>query len=217
MGLSADSDPQEQQMLRQAGQGDSRRLEAVLASYRGRLKRMVKLRLDPRVQGRMDPSDVVQEAYLEVSRKLADYLRDPKLPFFLWLRLLTAQKLALVHRQHLGVQARDAGREVSLYREAFPAASSAALAAQLMGKLTTPSQAAVKAELKLRIQEALNSMHELDREVLTLRHFEQLSNAETALVLGLKATAAANRYVRALERLRGVLASLPGGSGGLRS
>jgi RNA polymerase sigma-70 factor (ECF subfamily) len=185
----------------------------VLASYRGRLKRMVKLRLDPRVQRRIDPSDVVQEAYLEVSRKLADYLRDPKLPFFLWLRLLTAQKLALAHRQHLGVQARDAGREVSLYRDAFPAASSAALAAQLLGKFTTPSQAAVRAELKLRIQEALNSMDEMDREVLTLRHFEQLSNAETALVLGIKPTAAANRYVRALERLRGILASLPGGLG----
>jgi RNA polymerase sigma-70 factor (ECF subfamily) len=102
---------------------------------------------------------------------------------------------------------------VSLYRGALPAASSAALAARLMGKLTTPSQAAVKAELKLRIQEALNSMDALDREVLTLRHFEQLSNAETALVLGIKETAAANRYVRALERLRCILQSMPGGPG----
>ena len=167
------------------------------------------------MQGRVDPSDVVQEAYLEICRRLADYLRDPRLPFFLWLRLTTGQQLALAHRRHLGVQARDAGREVSLYRGLLPEASSAALAAHLMGKLTTPSQAAVKAELKLRIQEVLNSMDTLDREVLTLRHFEQLTNAETALVLGIRETAAANRYVRALERLRGVLMNMPGGLGEL--
>ena len=136
----------------------------------------------------------------------------PEAAIFFWLRLLTGQKLALAHRQHLGVQARAAGREVSLYRGALPEASSAALAAQLPGKLTTPSQAAVKAELKIRIQEALNNMDAIDREVLTLRHFEQLSNAETALVLGIKEPAACNRYVRALERLRGILASLPGGT-----
>jgi RNA polymerase sigma-70 factor (ECF subfamily) len=204
--------PDERELLRRAEAGDAESVRELFTRYRGRLKRMVRLRLDPRVQGRVDPSDVVQEAYLEVCRKLADYLRDPKLPFFLWLRLTTGQQLALTHRRHLGVQARDAGREVSLYRGALPGASSAALAAQLMGRLTTPSQA-VKAELKLRIQEALNGMDALDREVLTLRHFEQLSNAETALVLGVKETAAANRYVRALERLRGVLTSLPGGLG----
>jgi RNA polymerase sigma-70 factor (ECF subfamily) len=164
------------------------------------------------VQGRVDPSDVIQEAYLEVASKLDDYLRDPTLPFFLWLRLLTGQKLVLAHRQHLGVQARDAAREVSLYRGALPEASSAALAAQLLGKLTSPSVAAVRAELKLRVQEALNSMDPIDREVLSLRHFEQLSNAEAARVLGLSDTAACNRYVRALERLRGILTALPGGS-----
>ncbi len=208
-------DPRELEQLRQAGQGNEQSLGDLFARYRGRLRRMVKLRLDPRVQGRVDPSDVVQEAYLEVCKRLADYLRDPALPFFLWLRLMTGQKLTLAHRQHLGVQARDAGREVSLFRGALPAASSAALAAQLLGKLTTPSQAAMKAELKIRLQEALNSMDAMDREVLTLRHFEQLSNAETALVLGLKETAACNRYVRALERLRGILGAMPGGLGGL--
>ena len=104
-------------------------------------------------------------------------------------------------------------REISLFRGAYPEASSAALAAQLIGKLTTPSQAAVKAELKIRIQEALNSMDAVDREVLTLRHFEQLSNAETAQVLDIKETTACNRYVRALERLRGILGATPGSTG----
>ena len=204
MGPSVESDPEERALLSGASQGDSGCLAALFTRYRDRLKRMVGLRLDARVQGRVDPSDVVQEAYVEVVKKLADYLRAPSLPFFLWVRLLTAQKLALAHRQHLGVKARDAGREIALYR-GYPAASSAALAARLLGKLTTPSQAAVKAELKIRIQQALNAMEAVDREILTLRHFEQLSNSETALVLGIKEPAACNRYFRALERLRSVL------------
>jgi RNA polymerase sigma-70 factor (ECF subfamily) len=143
------------ELIQRAGQGDTKGLEALLQRYRTRLRRMIKLRLDRRLQGRVDPSDVIQETYLAVSEKLAEYLRDPSMPFFLWLRLMTGQKLALVHRQHLGVQARDAGREVSLYRGALPAASSAALAAQLIGRQTSPSQAAAKAELKIRLQEAL--------------------------------------------------------------
>ncbi len=203
----------EQALLQLAGQGDEQALQQLFTRYRSRLRRMVKLRLDPRVQGRVDPSDVIQEAYLDVARQLTEYLEDPKLPFFLWLRLQTGQKLALTHRQHLGVQARDAGREVSLFRGALPEASSAALAAQLMGKLTTPSKAAVKAELRIRLQEALNSMDQIDREVLTLRHFEQLTNSETAQALGIKDTAAANRYIRALERLRAILHTIPGFSG----
>jgi RNA polymerase sigma-70 factor, ECF subfamily len=210
MEVSSEPDSSDLGLLRQAQAGDSRALEQVLTRYRGRLKRMVKLRLDPRVQGRVDPSDVVQEAYLEASQKLGDYLVEPKIPFFLWLRLVTGQKLALEHRKHLGVQARNAAREVSLHHGAYPAASSAALAAQLLGRISTPSQKAMRADLRVRVQEALNRMGPLDREVLALRHFEQLSNAETALVLGIKETAACNRYVRALERLRVILGRLPG-------
>ena len=210
MEVSSDPDSSDLGLLRRAQAGDSRALEQVLTQYRGRLKRMVKLRLDPRVQGRIDPSDVVQEAYLEASQKLGAYLVEPKIPFFLWLRLVTGQKLALEHRKHLGVQARNAAREVSLHHGAYPAASSAALAAQLLGRISTPSQQAARADLRVRVQEALNRMEPLDREVLALRHFEQLSNAETALVLGIKETAACNRYVRALERLRLILGRVPG-------
>jgi RNA polymerase sigma-70 factor (ECF subfamily) len=193
------------ELVRRASAGDAECIGDLFARYRERLKRMVRLRLDPRVQGRVDPSDVVQEAFLAACKKLPDYLHEPHLPFFLWLRLETGQNLALVHRQHLGVQARDAGREISLYRGALPEASTAALAAQLIGKLTSPTQAARKAELKIQIQDALNRMDAMDREVLTLRHFEQLSNAETALVLGIKENTACNRYVRALGRLRAIL------------
>jgi RNA polymerase sigma-70 factor (ECF subfamily) len=201
------------ELLRRAGQGDAEALGELLARYRDRLQRMVRLRLDRRLQGRIDPSDVLQEAYLAASERFADYARDPDMPFFLWLRFLTAQQLLVLHRRHLGTKGRDAGREVSLYRGALPEASSAALAAQLVGHRTTPSQAAARAEMQVRLQEALNRMDPTDREVLALRHFEQLTNAETARELGLRESAASMRYARALLRLKDILAQLPGGLG----
>jgi RNA polymerase sigma-70 factor (ECF subfamily) len=174
---------------------------------------MVRLRLNRHLQGRVDPSDVLQEAFLEVCKGFAAYARAPTLPFFLWLRHITGQKLIAVHRRHLGAQMRDADRELSLYRGALPQASSVSLAAQLLGRFTSPSHAAVRAELQIKVQEALNSMDPLDREVLALRHFEMLSNAETAQVLGIKKSAASNRYVRALERLKDILSPLTDGAG----
>jgi RNA polymerase sigma-70 factor (ECF subfamily) len=132
-------------LLRQLARGDPQEWGALLQRHRDRLRRMVALRLDRRLQGRLDPSDVLQEAFLEASARLPDYLRQPALPFFLWLRLLTGQKMAELHRHHLGAQMRDAAREISLYRGALPGASSAALAAQLLGHDTRPSEAAVRA------------------------------------------------------------------------
>jgi RNA polymerase sigma-70 factor (ECF subfamily) len=193
---------QDADLLRQAVAGDERAVGDLFARHRDRLRAMVRLRLNRRLHGRVDPSDVLQEAFLEVGKHFGDYARDPQLPFFLWLRYITGQKLIDAHRRHLGAQARDAGREVTLYRGALPQASSASLAAQLMGRFTSPSRAAARAELQVRVQEALNGMDPLDREVLALRHFEMLTNAETAAVLGVKKTAASNRYIRALERLK---------------
>jgi RNA polymerase sigma-70 factor (ECF subfamily) len=198
-------------LLGQAAAGDQRAWGDLLERYRARLRCMVALRLDRRLQGRIDASDVIQEAYLAASRQLADYHQNPAMPFFLWLRLITGQKLMALHRRHLGVQARNAGREVSLYRGALPEASSAALAAQLLGRETRPSEAAARAERALQLQEALNSLDPLDREVLVLRHFEQLSNAEAAQVLDIRESAASKRYLRALQRLREIIQSLPGG------
>jgi RNA polymerase sigma-70 factor (ECF subfamily) len=201
--------------LRQAAQGDSQEWGALLERHRQRLRRMVALRLDRRLQGRIDASDVVQEAFLEASNRLADYVRRPDMPFFLWLRFLTGQKVLELHRHHLGTRMRDAGREIALYRGALPEASSAALAAQLLGHDTRPSEAAIRAERKIRLQEALNSMDPLDREVLALRHFEQLNNAETAQALELPESTASKRYIRALKKLKEILTSLPGGREGL--
>jgi RNA polymerase sigma-70 factor, ECF subfamily len=184
---------------------DQRALGEFFARHRERLRRMVRLRLDRRLQGRIDPDDVLQEAFVDASRRLAGYAADPAMSPFLWLRFLTAQRLITLHRIHLGVRARDAGREVSLYSGSLPAADSRSLAAQLLGRLTTPSRAAIRAEIQIKIQEALNAMEPIDREILALRHFEELNNSETAAVLGIHKAAASNRYVRALRRLKEIL------------
>lgn len=183
-------------------------IQDLFARCHERLRRMVQLRLDRRLQGRIDASDVLQEAFLEASQRLEEFRHSRPMPVFLWLRFLVAERLTTLHRHHLGVRARDAGRDVSLYSGPLPAASSAALAAHLVGSFTSPSDAAVQAERALRLQQALNEMDAIDREVLSLRHFEQLSRAETAQVLGIQESAAGKRYLRALQRLKKALADL---------
>ena len=200
-------------LIEQAVRGDQRALGELLGRHRERLRCMVALRLDRRLQGRVDPSDIIQEAFLDAARRLPEYHQNPTMPFFLWLRRLAGQRLVDEHRKHLGAAARDAGREISLYRGALPETSSAALAAHLLGRLTTPSHAAMRAERKIRLQEALNSLDPVDREVLVLRHFEELTNGEAAAVLGVDKSAATKRYARALIRIKDVLASLRGGLG----
>ena len=178
--------------------------------YRTRLRLLVHLRLDRRLQARIDTSDVLQEAFLEAATRFGDYQANPAMPPFLWLRFLVGQQLALMHRRHLGVKARAASREVALFRGALPEANSQSLAAALLGKLSSPSQAAMRSELQVRLQEALNSMEEIDREVLVLRHFEQLTNVETAQVLGLQERTASKRYITALRRLKEALSGMQG-------
>jgi RNA polymerase sigma-70 factor (ECF subfamily) len=213
--MSENNTSETEKFLKAAASGGTPDWEALLARHRDRLRRMVMLRLDQRLQGRVDPSDVLQEAFLEAAKHLKDYLCQPAMPFYLWLRSITGHKLLALHRQHLGTHMRDAGREVSLYRGSLPETSSAALAAHLMGQDTRPSEAAVRAERKLLLQAALNSMDAIDREVLALRHFEQLSLAEVAQVLDIKEKAAGKRYLRALQRLKNILLAIPGGMEGL--
>src|SRR5262249_32540410 len=212
--MSADPRTNEE-LLDAARSGDEAALAVLVGRPRGRLERMVRLRRARRLQGRVAPADVVQDAYLAVRGKFPQYCADPRLPFFLWLRLEVGQKLVDVHRFHLGTKMRDAGQEVSLHRGALPQVTSLSLAEHLLGKLTPASHAAMRVELKLRVEEALNSMDSHDREVLILRHFEELSNAEAAQVLGIKPSAAINRYVRALKRLKDVFQGMPGGIEGI--
>lgn len=190
--------------------GDREAIVELLGRYRARLRRMVALRLDPRLQGRVDASDVIQEGYLDAIKRLEEYIRDPSVSFYIWLRFLVGQRVAEHHRRYLSRPGRDVGREISIYRGAMPGASTGALAARLLGKLTSPSGAAMRAERKIRLQEALNRMDPLDREILVLRHYEQMSNGDAAAALGLDKSAASKHYTRALVRLKEILAALPG-------
>src|SRR5262245_32941418 len=202
--------PELEALLARAAAHDAAAVGELFELYRDRLRRLVHIRMDSRLQGRLDPSDVLQDAFLEYARSLPEYVKNPEAPFYLWLRCITGRKLHALHRRHLGTRMRNAGREVPLYRGALPEASSVLLAAQLLGKLTTPSEALLRAERQMQIQQALNQMEPLDREVLALRHYEQLSNQETAQVLGLSEAAASVRFIRALRRLKNMLQHIPG-------
>jgi RNA polymerase sigma-70 factor (ECF subfamily) len=208
--MTDDNAPEDRDLLVRLEAGDEQAITELFSRHRERLRWMIRLRLDRRLQGRIDSSDVLQEAYLEVARRSREYLAQPSMPPFLWLRFLTGQTLQALHRHHLRVHMRDAGQEVSLHRRAAPQANSASLAEMLLGRLTSPTRAARRAEMQGKLQEMLNVMEPLDREILALRHFEELSNGEAARVLGLSKTAASNRYIRALERLKEMLKAMPG-------
>ena len=197
-------------LVKRASSGDEKALAELFERYRKRLRRMVQIRLDRRLQGRVDPSDVLQEAYIDLARRLPEYASNPSIPLFLWLRLITGQRLLQVHRRHIGTAMRDVTQEVSLYHGAMPQATSLSLAASLIGKMTSISEKAMRTEMQIKLQETLNSMEPIDREILVLRHFEELTNQEAAQALGIRKSAASNRYIRALKRLREVLSGLPG-------
>ena len=197
-------------LLALAAAGDEAAWGTLLNAHQERLARMVAFRMDPRLRGRIDAADVVQEAFVQASAHSEDYFRAPTVPLFLWLRGVVSNKLLEVHRHHLGTHMRDAKRERPLDARTSND-TSAALCAHLTAGLTHPSVAAVRDEVKARLAEALDEMDALDREVLALRHFEQLTNAEAAQVLGIQERAAAKRYLRALERLKKILSAMPGG------
>jgi RNA polymerase sigma-70 factor, ECF subfamily len=184
-------------------------LAAAFAAHRDRLWRMVRVRIDHRLLGRVDPDDILQEAFLEATRRLEHFQRDGTSSVFLWLRLVVGQTLVDAHRRHLGAQQRDVRREVSIHQAARREASSAALAGALIANLSTPSKAVMRAEMAQTLETALEGMAPIDREVLILRHFEELTNNEVAEVLGLQPKAASIRYVRAVARLKGILEQFP--------
>jgi RNA polymerase sigma-70 factor (ECF subfamily) len=181
-----------------------RSLDDWFRAYRDRLRLLVALRLDRRVVGRLDPSDVIQETFLEAAERYEDYTKAPALSPYLWLRFLAMQRLQILHRRHLTAQNRDARRDMSLEMPG-PEISAVALAGLLAESGTTPSGAAVRAEREAALHAALQQMEPADREVLALRHFEYLSNDEAATVLGATPAAASQRYYRALKRLKDLL------------
>ena len=204
-------------LLTRAAGGDVDAWGALLARHQKRLLCVVSFRLDPRLRGRVDAADVMQEAFIAATERRAEFFRQSGQPLFLWLRWMAGNTLLEVHRHHLGAQMRNAGREASSERSPGGGDNTrAALVAQLTGGATGPATAAGRAEVKARLDEALGRMDPTDREVLALRHYEQLTSAEAAQALGIQERAAAKRYLRALERLRELLADMPGGLTGLR-
>src|SRR5215471_1190590 len=186
-----------------SGAPDPSRLEEWLSAHRERLRAMVTLRLDPRLRGRIDPSDVIQEAFLEAAERFPEYCRNPNLSPYLWLRFLTMQRLLILHRRNTQSKNRDARREVRL--DDALEVSLEGLARCFADSGTSPSGRAARADEMARLQQALESLEPIDREILSLRHFEQLTNVEAAAVLRIRAGTASQRYFRAVERLREVL------------
>lgn len=206
------TDPTDEHEAPSSGQAplDEQTLARVFSENRERLWRTVSFRLHGRLQTRVDPDDVLQEAYLAAVRRLDHYDGSNYPSPFLWLRAIVKQTLIDLHRHHMGARMRDARREITRHVGGYPEATSISLAAHLVGDNTSPSSAAVRHDLVGRIEEALEAMDPTDREVLALRHFEELTNAEAAEELGIQQKAASIRYVRALRRLKQVLAQIPG-------
>ncbi len=202
--------PDTEELLRQAGDGDPGARDGLLARHRDRLRKMIAWRLDRRLAARVDPSDVVQDVLLEANAKMDRYLRERPLPFFPWLRALAGERLALLHRRHVWARGRSVLREEPGVLN-LPDESAAELAARLVTSSTSPTHRALRQEQRERVRQALGRLPERDREVLVLRNLEQLSVADTAEVLGISAGAVKLRHLRALERLRALLGAEEGG------
>ncbi len=203
--------PDTEELLQQVSQGDADARDRLLARHRDRLRKMVAWRLDRRLAARVDPSDVVQEVLAEANRKLERYLRERPLPFLPWLRQLAWEHLATLHRRHVRAKRRSVRREEPGVL-ALPDESAAELAGRLVDSASSPTQHVVRQELRQRVCAALAQMPERDREVLVLRHLEELSVADTAEVLGISQGAAKVRHLRALQRLRDLLDEAQGES-----
>ena len=201
--------PDTEELLRQAEKGDPGARDGLLARHRGRLRKMIAWRLDRRLAARVDPSDVVQEVLLEASGKMDRYLRERPLPFFPWLRSLAGEHLAMLHRRHVRARGRSVLREEPGFLN-LPDESAAELAARLVTSSTSPTHRALRQEQRERVRQALGRLSERDREVLVLRNLEQLSVADTAEVLRISAGAVKLRHLRALERLRALIADKEG-------
>jgi RNA polymerase sigma-70 factor (ECF subfamily) len=193
-----------EELIERAASGDDAARQQLLARHRDRLKRMVAVHLDRRLAARVDPSDIVQEALLVAHRDLSDYLRHRPLPIYPWLRQLAWERLLKWHRAHIAAQKRSVGREEP--RDVpLPEESAMQLAHRLIAAGTSPSRRLMRDELRQRVRAALEVAFPRDREVLVMRHLEEMSAVEIAATLGITERAVKARHTRALERLRSLL------------
>lgn len=196
-------------LQKQLIQGDENALARLFDLHRDRLWRIVQFRMDPRMAGRLDPDDVLQDAFVDAAKRLHHYSEEKQFSPFVWLRLIVGQTLTDAHRKHMQAKQRDASREAAPAKGNFPNATSLSLANILSAHVTTPSQTLGRTEQNAKLRQAIDTMEPIDQEVLALRHFEELSNKEIAEVLGIEQKAASIRYVRAVSRLKKVLGSIP--------
>ena len=184
-------------------------LEQLFTQYEPRLRKLVLFRIDNRLKRRLDVDDLLQEAWLAISQRLPHFLKQPdQASCYVWMRLVTAQTMTDLHRRHLGTKARDAAKDLS-FRQASPNATSQSIADFLVARGTSPTGAVARAEAADQIREAVADMEPTDQEILALRHFEELTNAEVAEILGITGAAASTRYIRALKKLQEVLSRFP--------
>ncbi len=214
--MSDEATTREDELIALAAAGDGAAWGALLTAHQERLTKMVAFRMDSRLSGRIDAADVVQDAFVEASAHRNAYFRAPMGPLYLWLRGVVSNKLLELHRHHLSIQMRDAKREQQMAMPSDVHETTAALCWHLAGNLTSPSVAAARLEISARLAEALEAMDPTDRELLAMRHFEQLTSAEAANLLGIQERTAAKRYLRALKKLKDILSEMPGGLTELR-
>jgi RNA polymerase sigma-70 factor, ECF subfamily len=193
-------------LIDEARAGDASAAGQLLDRHRDALRRMIQLRLDRRIQQRVDASDIVQEVMIEANRRLQSYLEQPTMPFHLWLRQMAQDRIIDAHRRHRGSIKRSVDREQAMVARASLDRSTIELAARLCDPELTPAAAATMHELQRRFQMALETMEDNDREIVLMRHFEQLSNQDVARSLELTEPAASMRYLRAIRKLRSLLA-----------
>lgn len=194
-----------QELILAAREGDAGAVNRLLSRHRDAIHRLIELRMDRAIAGRVDASDIVQDTLVEASRRLKQYLANPEMPFHLWIRQIARDRLIDAHRRHRAAERRSVDREQPLAERGSPSQSSLFLFQQLEAQGVTPASQAIRKELELRFAAALEEMEEIDREILLMRHFEQLTNQEAATALGLTEPAASMRYLRALRRLRALL------------
>ena len=200
---------QTQTLLANARAGDDAAVNALLERHRESLRRMVGLRLDRRLAARVDASDVVQDVLLEASGRLADYLRDPAMPFHLWLRSMARDRIIDMHRRHRTAARRSVDAERPLASPEYADRSSMDLAAQIRDQELTPAAENIRRELEQRFLTAIDQLDEDDRDIIVMRHYEQLGNSEVAQALGISQAAAGMRHLRALRKLRAILGDHP--------